>query len=362
MTAVLPGGNNAYVPSHETTGKMVVDFIRNPKDFPVLRYCKYVPVSKKVGYYAKFDVQDRLRITDTNIASSMWADGADAPQGNAFGEKFEWLLHECIRYAEVDVIGHELAKQATWDVIDHSARQLSQLAMTKLVQRAMTVLQTSGNWPTANTSAVSSISGVTGKWDVSTTARNDIKRSLDHGTEVAVQATGGALKDQDLILVISKSCARRMSVSQEIRDYLKASPEAFAQIRGKEAEGWVNRAHGLPDILYGHQVVVEDTVKCTSARGATDARSYVMSETSPMLLARPGSLEAVSGGPDFSTFSIFGYNGSETGEASDDPAQDLMVDTWEDVRNKRTEIRVITNTDEVMTAGAAGFLFTSAVN
>lgn len=359
MAKGLPGGNTGYIPSHEATQGLVVDFIRNPKSFPLLNYCKYVPQGKMVGAYAEFAVEDRLRITDANNGSGRWADGADAPTGSAFGEKFEWLYNECVRYAEADRVGQLFAEQAAWDAVDHTSRLLAQLMMTKLASRLATLIQTTGNWPTGHTATVASLVPSGDTWENSTTARSDIKRCFDIAIEQVILSTGGAVTENDLMIVFPRKCARKVSVSQEIRDYIKGSPEAIEYLMGEEGKKWQKRAHGLPKVLYGLEVEVEDTVKVTTKRGQSVTRDYVFADTKPFICAKPGALEAPTGGPDFSTISIFGYNGSEDGK--DDPQQDMLVETKYDEDNKRTNVRVIQNTDEVITAGVSGYLFQSAV-
>ena len=360
-TPVYGGGNNGYIPSAEASNKLVVDFVRKPDSFPLNSYVKYIPVNKMVFNYAKFEVEDRMRITDaTYRAHYKWQDGADAPTGDSFGEKFSFPLVSCTRYAEAQRLGWLFAEKAAFSAVEAASAQLAQFMMTLRTQRVATKLQTTANWPTANTSAVSSISGVTGKWDLSTTARSDIKRSLDYGTRIITLATGGVIKDSDLLLVLSKRAAEAISQSQEIRDYIKGGPDAKPWIIGKDSPEWRNRAHGLPDMLYGKEIVIEDTVKATSARGATRALDYVYDYTKPVIVARPGSLIGASAqSSDFSTVTVFGYTGSKDGES--DGLQDMAVETLEDNVNRRTTVRVVDNTAEDLTAGLSGFCFSAAI-
>lgn len=360
MTAVYAGPNNAYVPSHESSRRLTVDYARDPKKFPLNRYIQLFPVDKMVGYYAKFNVADRMRITDTNAAKQMWKDGADAPRGDDFGEKFEWLLYECKRYMQAGRIGWLTAQQNSLGLVQRLEAQLAQFMMTLRTQRVLTMLQTSGNWPTANTIAVSSITGVSGKWDVSTTARSDIQRSINYAMETIFLATGGAVEMDQLALVVPRKSARLMSTSQEIRDYIKGGPDAKPWIIGKDSESWNNKAHGLPDYLFGIEVIVENAVKMTSARGITDARAYVADYTAPFIVAKPEKLVGVAGEPSFATAALMSFSG-ESSEGNSDSMQDLQVEHYESEEHKRTHVRVIDNTAEKLPAGESGFLFTAAI-
>ena len=45
MAATFPGGSNTYVPSHEATNNLVVDFSRNPSSFSLAKWAQIVPMS-----------------------------------------------------------------------------------------------------------------------------------------------------------------------------------------------------------------------------------------------------------------------------------------------------------------------------
>lgn len=355
MAYALPGGSNGYVPSHESSNRLTVRYLRDPKSFPLLSYAKYQPTNKMVGYFADFQCEDKIRITDTSLAASRWADGANAPTGNGFGEKFAWNLFECERYAKAGRVGDLLKEQTGWAMVDMTAQDLLQLMMTELAQRMATLIQTTGNWPSANTADVATLA--TGTWEDSTTARSSIKKSIDYAIETIVLATGGAVTEKDLKIVFPRGCARQVSSSQEIRDYIKGSADAMSFITGEERDTWVKRAHGLPKNLYGLEVEVEDTVKVSTKRGQTVTRGYVFDKTKPFIVAK--KIDGAVGSADFSTVSIFAYNGAQ--EGTEDAKMDAVVETKYDDDNKRTNVRVIQNTSEKLTAGASGFLFQGAV-
>jgi hypothetical protein len=181
---------------------------------------------------------------------------------------------------------------------------------------------------------------------VSTTARSDIKRSLDYAVETIINSSLGTVKPEDLQLVVSLKAARMMSESQEIIDYMKGSYVAEQRIRGEGR----NVEFVLPSELYGLPVIVEKTVKVTNNKNATRAASQAMTYTAPFITARPGGIQGVEGVPQFSTCTVFIYSGD-----------DMTVEQMRDDKNRRTMGRVVDHYDVVMTSSVTGFLFTSAL-
>lgn len=348
MTAAYPSGTNTFIPSHDATQNMIVDFARNLDDFAINKYAEIRKAKQTAGYWLKMTVEEAGRILDTNLAGHEWADGNDAPAFNDGTESFEWLPFATKRRAFGFNIGSRTSDNASWDIIAQHSSIKARQAMTARTQLVVSTMTNASLYASAHTSAVSSITGVSGKWDVSTTARSDIKRSLDHAAETIFKATLGAVKQKDLILVMSPGCARKMSISQEIVDYLKGSPHALAFIRGTLPGEKVE--YLLPAQLYGYQIVIEDTVKVTSRKGATAARSYVLGDTTPVMLSRVGGLESKVPveAPSFSSLSIFAY-------------EEMTVETKNDPDNRKTTGRVVEDYDVQLTAPVSSYLFTDAV-
>jgi len=137
-----------------------------------------------------------------------------------------------------------------------------------------------------------------------------------------------------------------MSVCQEIQDHLKGSYDAAKSLTTQL--GSVNR-FGLPEVLYGYKIVIEKTVKVTSPKGATVAKSYVLGDDTPFMCSRPGGLEGVEGSPSFSTVTAFIY-------------EEMSVESKHDRDNRRHLGRAVDNLAMVLTAPTSGFLFTAAVS
>jgi len=345
MAAVHPSAYNVFVKNHDATNKMVVDFARDPKKFAVNQYVQVVPVKDLAGYYLKVTVEEAGRILYAGLENFVWHDGAEAPEGNDALEKFEYLEYRCMRRAFPFTIGDLTVEQATWDILAQHASIKARQSMTARTHLAVSALTTTGNYDSSHVLNVPSISGNLGKWTQSTTARQDIKRSLNTAAEVILDDTLGAIEIDDLVVVINSALAARLAETQEITDYIKGSPESLAQVRG-ELPGR-NTMYGLPDKLYGYPIIVEKTRKVTSAKGATRAASQILATATPFMCARPGSLIGVAGAPSFSTATIFAQ-------------EEMTVETLKDTRNRRTLGRTVDTVAAVLTAPASGILFQNA--
>lgn len=341
---VFPSGTNVYQPSVEASNSLVVDFSRNPNKFALPNYVSYANVKKNVGLYVRMTVEEAGRILNTDLSDFAWYDGNDAPQHNDGTESFDMPAFATKRYAYGFNLGDLTVEQAAWDILAQHGRIKAQQAMTARTQKVATLLTTSGNYDSTHTSTPTILAG--GKWDVSTSALQYIQKTLHAAADIILKDTLSAVSTEDLILVISPTCARLIRSTQEIVDHVKSSPFSLAQVRG-ELPGR-NVQFGLPDTLYGYKLVVENAAKTTSRKGATTAKSYVWTDTVAVLLARPGGLTAPSEGPNFSTATLF-------------LKEDMTVETQRDDWNRKTRGRVADDFDAVLTAPVSGYCITAAV-
>lgn len=349
MTAVYPSATNVFIPDHAASGKMVVDFARNPKDFPVNEYIQVVPSDKISGYYLEMTVEEAGRIQDTDLDNFVWYDGDIAPEGRDGQESHNFQPYTAVRRTFPVPLGNMTIENASWDIKNHHASIKARQAMTARTQAVANLMTTAATYPTAHQVDVTALTGHLGNWVQSTTSRREIHRSINHGIKLIQKATLSAVKPSDLRLVIPSELAAGMAECQEITDYIKGSPMAWAQIRGDLPNSDMNRAFGLPKQLYGVELVVEDTYKVSSKKGAsTTTRTQVWPTTVAVLCSRPGGLVGVAGAPSFSTFTVFAYKGNE-----------MLVEIKEDVDNKRVIIRVIDTVVVKATAPASGVIFTA---
>lgn len=346
VTPAYPSAYNAFIRDHDASNKMVIDFARNINKFAVNRYSQVVPVDKVAGYYLEMTIEEAGRILYDNLRNFVWYDSQPAPEGNEGTESFLFKPFETTRYAFPFMLGDLTIDQATWNILAQHSSIKSRQAMTARTQLAITAATTEGNYDASHVLAVASISGNSGTWVTSTTARQDIKRSLNTAAELILDDTLAAIELDDLIVVISSELAARVSECQEIVDYIKGSPEALAQIKG-ELPG-ENAMYGLPNKLYGFPIAVEKTRKVTTRKGAsTTTRSPVLATATPFMCARPGGLVGVADAPNFSTIVCFAQ-------------EEMTVETLREAQHRRTAGRVVENLVYKVVAPASGILFTGA--
>ena len=345
MAKTALGENNAFVPSHEGSKRLMVNYSRNVKKFAVNKYMQIVPVDNSLAYYLEMDVEAAGRVMTTDDSDIVWPDGAPAPSGNPNQREFEFIPFKTRRLALPFNLGDKGVKQASWDIVGSHSDANAQNMMTRRTQRACNLFTTEANHQSGHVIDVSTIA--TGTWRQSTTQRQTIKRSIRTLQEKLLDATLAAIKEDDLQLVINSDLAAGLSECQEIVDYIKGSPLALAQVKGELTASNDNSMYDLPAKLYGVNLVVEKTRKATNKRGATRAVSQVLASSTPFMTARPGSLVGTYGSPSFSggTFFVF---------------EELKVETFRDRKNRRTEGRTVDDYKDVLTAPAACGMFKNA--
>ncbi len=344
MAASFPSGTNTFVPSHEASGGLVIAYGRNVKDFPLNSYIKQIPVKKSVGYYLQVTAEEAARVINTNLEDFYWPDGQEADIGAGNTESFQFAKFATRRYQYPYTLGQKAVEQADWQIEVLHGKFAAQKAMTARTIAAQTVLSTSGNWG-GNTNTTAGLGY--GYLDQSTTGVNWIKNTFESIAEVILQATIGAIRLTDVFAVMNPHTARIISTSQEIVDFLKQSPFAYAQVRGDVPSQ--NGTWGLPDVLFGVKIVVEDTVVVTSKKGATRATGYACPNQVIEFVGRPGGLMGIEGVPEFSTVQQFNYE-EMTAWKKDDPD------------NRRALGRIVDDFDTQLVASASGFLLTGATS
>ncbi len=350
MTAVYPSGTNTYVP--ELTDRLVVDYSRNIKKFPLNQYVQIVPVELNKGYYLRMTREEAGRVMNTDGRDFMWPDGNDRPEHNNELESHDFVPYLTYRRDFGFNVGYLASQQASWNLKQRNAKNKAEQAMRVRTQLVISAATTSGNYDASHVSAVSggSITGTTGKWDDSTTARKDIKRSLDYAAEKIITDSLNGVEPEDLMLVVSMGAARKMSVSQEIVDYIKGSPAALAELRG-ETPGR-NSYFGLPNKLYGYDIVIENTVKTTTRKGAaTTTKSPILPDSTPFMCSRVGSLvsEGGDGAPNFSSYVLF-------------MKEEMTVEEFDEPKHRKISCHVAEDYVAAVVAPITAFLFTGATN
>jgi hypothetical protein len=342
--AFQPGNSNTYIKDHAATGYLITQYSRNPKDFPLARYAQYREVKKDSGYYLRMTAEQAGRLIGGSLDEFVWPDGADRPSHNDGLETIAWADYRTQRYDFSFRLGQKSVEQSGYDIKAVEAANHAQQAMTARTRQMHLALETNGNYDTGHRVDVTTISGVSGRWDLSTTARMDIKKSINFARDLILKDTLGVVKNKaDLRLVMNPFTARKIGECQEMVDAIKHSTDALKHWKGDLPD---YSEFGLPTLLYGIPIVVEDTVMVTSRRGASSpTRSYVCADNVVYLLSRPGGLMAkANSGPSFSSAMVFLY-------------EDMTVETMNDPKNRRIDGHVVNDQFCGLVAPASCFKF-----
>ena len=343
---VVGGGLSTYIPSTNdlATGALQVEFTRSVNSFALTRYAQIVPTTKMTGYYLRQDVSDNVRVSDQNEFA--WPLGNDRPTGKQ--NAFDFIQYTTQRYAFPFYIPQETTQQAAWDVVAQHARSRAQLAMTRRTMAAATALSTTANWGSnyvanPNTTA-QNFTAVGGNWSSTTSSAPYIQKTIQQVMQLVGYSSGGAVSPNQLIMVISPKIAQVISQSPEVLELVKYNPMSPSYLQGSDTYSrW-----GIPPTLFGlADVVVDDSVKATSKKGATDAFSYVLGDGA-YFVSRPSGLVGVEGANSFSTLQIFAY-------------EDMTVEQFNDPMNRRIEGRVIDNSTCAIVAPVSGYSITSVI-
>lgn len=116
MAAAYASGKNTYVPSFETSGRLIVDWSRNVKDFPLMNYIGLTPIQKSSGYYLEITAEQAARVVRSNLADAAWPDGNDSPEMTWGSESFEFKSFETERYTYGYRLGNKAAEQADFQL------------------------------------------------------------------------------------------------------------------------------------------------------------------------------------------------------------------------------------------------------
>jgi hypothetical protein len=363
MVARYASGFNAFVA--EATGQ-VIAFVRDPSKYKYNQYTQLVKSPATVGLYYKLHVDDVQRLTDLN--ETAWEDGAKRPNPNkGDGIRFEPTEFQCVRHDFPFSIGWKALDMGQRSglklLIAHSTLMRNKAQMHR-TQRLITLLETAGNW-SGNTAAANTLNGGFGQWDL---ASNDptspfylaIKKTLDAVAIKIHLKTNGAVgnfgdaEDSGLRLIVSPNAATKMSQTDEIRDMLKQSPFAMDQITGKKAGQ--NAKWGLPERIYGWDLVVEDAVRVNNnpVAAGTEAtlltqKVFIKGDDSAVVVSRPGGLDGEYGAPSFSTVQLYHL-------------QEMDLETFDDTKHRLTEGHVSIDDKEVLAAPQSGFLITDILS
>jgi hypothetical protein len=332
--------SNTYIKDHAATGRMVVGYSRNIKSFGINRFVQFKKVTKDKGYFLEVNQFNAARIVASNLNEYVWPDGQPRPVLNNNGIEFRYRDYETIRRNFGQNTGKKASDQADFDLIGLTEDELSFKAMLSRSIQVYATLGLAGNWDIGHRVDVTTIPG-SGQWSAALGTAPFIQNAINFGCNRILLDTIGKVKKEDLILNFNPNTANRISSTQEIRDHVKQSPVAIEQVKGTgNFSQW-----GLPNQLYGVNLNVDDTVKVTSPRGATNVvTDFACPDGVAYLTSRVGGLEAPKGGPSFSSVTCFCY-------------EEMTVERKYDPDDRLSKNNVVDDVVALMTAPASCFAF-----
>lgn len=355
FTTAFPGPYNVYQPGFGLKGKqtaaLTISYARDPKKFAVNGLVMRTPTDYLSGLWNTIRPEALARVY-SDPASVIWVDGQPAPDGKWNEQDFKTGFYTAHRRVFPDSVGYQTRDQAGWDIQDVKLQALAHIAMTQRALCFYNLTLNSNNHLSTHVktaTAWSNIGGTGGLWSAGTEANPIIKRSLANMADRIRKDTMDTVNYLKLTLVISPTAAIAMSNTEEIHKYVSQSPFARAQIRGDEPS--FNGQYGLPDMLYGLRIIVDGSLRTTTARLVVPGTTTdLMDDNTALMLAYPGDISENVGQVTsaFSSVHMFVYRGEE-----------MVVRTEDETWNMRMKLMVYETYDMRLVAPETAALATN---
>lgn len=350
----FPGALNGYIPNWAASGRLAVAFSRNVKTFPWLKAIQMVESPKNQGYYLKLTAQEAARVVQHQDYA--WGWGQERPQHPEGLESFNFLPFIAQRQDYGFNLDDDTERQSEWDVAEEHAKIHAAKAMTDRSIKIIEVATNTANWQTSadpdlsSNHTASATAFVGGQLDLGTSTSPYIKKFIDKASVLIQLDTLGTVAADQMHMIMNPNTARLLAESAEIHDYLKGSPDAMHEIRTGSTPN-ARYGPGLPSTIYGMDIVVDNTVRVTSRKGAaTLTKAFAFPDQTIAIFSRPGELEGVYGTPSWSTLTWFWYR------------DEMTLERFKDAENRRTKFHVVDTGVPVLTSPLAGYLLTSATS
>lgn len=354
MTLVYPGVGSTYVKKHELSG-MVVQYTKDPARFQHDLYIQSVPSEKMVGLWAQVDSDEAVRVEDPDDYT--WADGDEAPQGK--NSPLEWNQFNAVRRAFPFKMGVLAARQASWDIVLTHANIAIQKAMTARMLKFRSLVTTAANWTqldgsTQHVATATALSG--GVWLGSSAANGYIQETFNVVINAILKASNGVVGPGDINCVIDPTVAKIIAESPEYKAWYQGTPTAPDLVA--QAAPY-NQLHGLPNRLWGANIVIDTTVYTETVEGAATSKKFLLEDVDTrnacaLFVAKPtGIASPTPDTPNFATTSYVYYEDDAVGQ------QEMELRLKYDDDNERYLGRVVTNGVYVITAPETGYLVTN---
>lgn len=341
-----PGGQNTMVPLLELSGNLMIEYARNISSptLAINRACRVTPVKNPYGTYLRFNPLDLARNTNVPYDPN-WAPGTLRPTGFENNLQFEVRTFQCYRKNHgktLDKLGVDLAN---WPIMKAHTEALAQDAMTYRAIQVYTKMFDSTQYDATHVFTATTASG-TGVLSGGTTADPRIKNAFDYAARIIMKDSMGKVQFGQLTVVMNANTALRLSSTRELREYVMQAAGAEANLRLSKGKS-LNDAFGLPDRLYGYNVVVDSLYYSAANKGsAAISGTMVVPDNQILVCLADGPQESAEGAPSYNTCHVFSF-------------EEMTVETVEDTRNRLVFLDVVNHFGVEIVAPVTACLITN---
>lgn len=350
------GQFNSYVA--KATGQVIAQ-ARDPKKYKLNKYTQLVKTDDELFLYYYIHPDDFVR--HYNDKASVWEDGQKRPEKTGQRVRHKTREGQAIRRDYDFQIGWRTLKRADYNVLLSNTRSAENECMIAWTQECISLLETAGNWSGNTANAVDLAGGA--QWDQGTPEDPVIKKTLLDLAERITLATNGIVGDYEnpddvgLILLLSPHAARRMATTPELHAIYKES--TYTERLVAKAGVNPNAVWGLPEMLYGYKVIVENAVRVSESpqdddtiaatTGSPAPRRFIKSFDSAVVLSQE-KVDGNIGAPNYSTVQRYYVD------------REMSVEIFDEAKHEYTDGHVVRHGTTHVTAPATGFLVTNILN
>lgn len=341
-TFVYPNQNSTVIPLFELSGDLRVAYGRNlEKSYN--RYSKVTPVKSRVGNFMRFNPKDLARLV--NLEQDMnWPLGTPAKTGYNNTQGFTSAPFRTDRKQAAVTLDKTVVDVSSFPIMKTHTSALAQKMHTYMAYRICSALTTTANFDASHVFTATTASG-TGVLSGGTTADPRIKNAFDYAARIIQADTYGAVNWTNLSVLMNSTTAQKLSSTREIREYVmqQASSRDYIEMKGGEARG----IFGLPSVLYGYKVIVEDIFyNPANKNNSGETATPVMPDNTIVVLLNEGDLEVPEGASSFATCHRFAY-------------EEYTLETKDDTWNRLVDMRCVMDFDVQIVAPPTGCIITN---
>lgn len=355
MPFSAPSATNVRLPA-SIAQELSIGFGRRPDKFSLNRWTQRKNIDKIRDYYLRIRAEDAGRVRYADMRDKLWPSRTRRPRRPDNTPFYEWVPYETQRYSEGYEIDHREQSQADFDLSKHHASMALQQVMTSVTQLCATALE-GATW-TGNTATVQDLVGDEAAYLNTGTAEDPtFFKALLHAAEIIEKRTYGLIRpDDDLILLMSPTSARKLAPTEEFFAIRKESQHALPLITGAPAQA---TRYGLPPQIFGYEVVIENAVKTATEVDEDEAPEYILGDDI-YLISRPEGLMGGEGMTAHSTLTIFQLTGGERDKdfPADGPS-DFTIEENPLPFDRMTEGAITWEIDPQVTTTRSAFRFTN---